>query len=202
MKQNQVWAVIGDIVDVIYAGLLWLICSLPVFTVGASSSALYYAMVKCIRRERGKLTKSFFSAFASNFRQGTLFTLIYAAYILLWYFYCGFTAQMQGIIPGLLRFMIIPALIPLPWLFAYISRFENTFSACFKFTLYLSIKNIGATLMLLAVLLATGVIGWLIPHIIPLLPGVCCLCMSFFIEPVFKKITAGTESGGDQWYNE
>ncbi len=202
MKQNKVWATVGDIIDVIYAGLLWLLCSLPVFTIGASSCALYYTTVKCIRHERGKITRSFFSAFRSNFRQATLFTLIYLVYILLWYFYCGFTAQMQGIVPGLLRAMIIPALIPLPWLFAYLSRFENTMGICFRYTVYLSVRNAGRTLLLLLVMAAFAAIGWLIPNILPLLPGICCLCMSFFIEPVFRKITAEIESSGDQWYNE
>lgn len=200
--ENKVWSVITDIIDVVYAGLLWLVCSLPVITMGASSTALYYCIVKAIRRERGRVTASFFSAFKSNFRQSLVFTIIYIVYIFIWLFNSRVTVDMQGLISGLMRFMIVPALIPLPWLFAYISRFENTVGGCIKYTMYLSIKNIAVTLLLLLLLAAASLIGWMIPQLIPLLPGVACLCMSYFIEPVFKRITAEMESSGDQWYNE
>ena len=200
--ENKVWSVITDIIDVIYAGLLWLICSLPVLTIGASSCALYYSIVKCIRHERGRISASFFSAFRSNFRQSFVFTIIYLLYIAIWYFNSTVTSDMQGLFHGLMSFMIVPALIPLPWLFAYISRFENSMGNCFKFTLYLSIRNIAVTLLLLFLLALTAFIGWMIPQLIPLLPGAVCLFMSYFIEPVFKKITAEMEGSGDQWYNE
>jgi len=200
--ENRVWSALTDIIDVIYAGLLWFVCSLPVVTLGASSCALYYSVVKCIRHERGKLTASFFSAFRSNFRQCFLFTLIYLVYAGAWYMNLMTTAQMQGFLPVLMKLMIIPALIPLPWLFAYISRFANTMGGCFKYTLYLSVKNFVVTLLLLFLLAAGFAIGWLIPQLIPVLPGLGCLMMSYFIEPVFKKITAEMECSGDQWYNE
>ena len=48
--------------QLIVLNVLWLLCSLPVITLGASSAALYYGVVKCIRHERGRLVKSFFSS--------------------------------------------------------------------------------------------------------------------------------------------
>ena len=40
MKESRLHAVLTAIIDVIWAGLLCLLCSLPVFTVGASCTAL------------------------------------------------------------------------------------------------------------------------------------------------------------------
>ena len=44
-------------------------------------------------------------------------------------------------------------------------------------------------------------IVWLLPQLLPLLPGVFCLLMSFSIEPVFRTLTA-EQGGEDPWYHE
>ena len=67
-KESKIAAAITAVIDIVTAGLLWLVCSLGVVTVGAASSALYYAVVKCIRHERGGLAKSFFKAFRRDFK--------------------------------------------------------------------------------------------------------------------------------------
>ena len=36
-----------------YLNLLWLVCSLPIFTMGAATTALYYTCLKVIRGEEG-----------------------------------------------------------------------------------------------------------------------------------------------------
>ena len=45
----------NKIVDCICLSILWLITSLPVITIGASTTALYYSMNKCVRRSEGNL---------------------------------------------------------------------------------------------------------------------------------------------------
>ena len=40
MKQTCFHAVLSALIDMIWAGFLWLLCSLPVLTIGASSTAL------------------------------------------------------------------------------------------------------------------------------------------------------------------
>ena len=59
-----------------YLNLLWLICSIPVFTVGASTVALYSVTLKIVRDRDGNLTRQFFKAFRENFRQATILWLI------------------------------------------------------------------------------------------------------------------------------
>ena len=80
MEKSRIVSAVSRFIDLIVAGLYWLICSLPVITIGAASTALYYAVVKCVRHERGRLTGVFFSAFRREFRQSTLTWLIYIGY--------------------------------------------------------------------------------------------------------------------------
>ena len=75
--------VLSALIDLIWAGLLWLVCSLPLFTIGASSTALYYTVVKSIRHERGRVTSCFFRSFRSNFRQATAIWMLCGLYVLI-----------------------------------------------------------------------------------------------------------------------
>lgn len=62
-----------------------IVTSLPVITIGAYSTALYYAVVKSIRFEEGKPVQEFFRSFRMNFLQGCIGTLLYLILgILLW----------------------------------------------------------------------------------------------------------------------
>ena len=61
--------------DIITLHLLWILCSLPIFTIGASTTALYYSCMKRIRTKEGYPLKNFFASFKMNFKQSTLIWL-------------------------------------------------------------------------------------------------------------------------------
>lgn len=73
---NPVMQFITKIVNTVYLNILWFICSLPVFTIGASTTALYYVTLKMVKNEEGNITKAFFHSFRENFKQGTLIWMI------------------------------------------------------------------------------------------------------------------------------
>ena len=45
MKESRLHQVLTAIIDILWLGLLWLLCSLPLVTLGAASTALYYSMI-------------------------------------------------------------------------------------------------------------------------------------------------------------
>ena len=205
MKESKLRRALTALIDVIWAGLLWLLCSLPLVTLGASSAALYYGIVKCVRHERGRLTSSFFRAFRENFRTATLLWLLCLGWLLI-----GLgdlrAFQLMGVREGgvlyyVSRLFFLPLPLLLPWLFAFVSRFQNTVFGSLKYTVYLAMRHVAVTLLLALELAAFVLIVWMIPALLPLLPGVFCLLMSFSIEPVFHTLTTD-QTGVDPWYNE
>lgn len=58
--------------DCICASILWLVFSLPIITIGASSAALYAAVYRCIRKDEGGLWRHFRDAFRENAKRSTL----------------------------------------------------------------------------------------------------------------------------------
>ena len=79
---SPVFHIADQITDLLVAGFLWLVFSVPVVTIGPASAALYYTVVKVVRRKRETVTKSFLYAFRLNFKQGTLYGIWRASCVL------------------------------------------------------------------------------------------------------------------------
>ncbi len=207
MKKERISDALSGMIDLIVAGLLWLICSLPIITLGASTTALYYAVNKCVRHNRGLLTPTFFSGFRSNFRQATIIWLIILGYVLLGVV-DAYAFQKMGYGPGsilyiLSRIFFAPLPLYFPWVFAFLSRFDNTIGGTLKFCGWLMFRYFGRSLLLAVELTVFLLIVWLLPTLLPLLPAAFCLMMSLVIEPVFKALQHNyPDENEDAWYNE
>ena len=205
MKESKLHQVLTALIDIVWLGLLWLVCSLPVISLGAASTALYYSMVKCVRHERSRATREFFHAFGRNFRQATLLWLICLGVILLGlgdvYAFSQMGVRAGELLYVLSRLLLLPVPLLFPWIFAFLSRFENTVAGTLRFAFWLAVKYAGKSVLLLLELTAGLVIAWLLPQIAPLLPGVLCLLMSYAIEPALRKLAEGQGTAED-WYNE
>ena len=206
MKESKLTQALGFIIDLVFAGVLWLVCSLPVLTLGPATSALYYAAVKCIRHDRGRLPKVFFAGFRRHFRQSFPMWLLYLGLLALAlldiYGYSHMGLDRGRELSALGGVVLIPALLSFPWMFAYISRFDNSFGGSLRFVAYLCFRHVGRTLLLTLELLGFLVIAWLIPYLLPIIPGPFALLMSLQIEPVFRDYTFDQGEGKDDWYNE
>lgn len=81
---------ISRITDYVILDLLWIVCSVPVFTAGAAMSAKYYVGMKICRGHEPAVVKSFFSSFRANLKQTVGPSIIIAAgmglIVLDWYF--------------------------------------------------------------------------------------------------------------------
>ena len=207
-KHSNFYKIGSSLVYIIYIGILWLLCSLPIVTIGPASTAMYYSMVKCVRHGRSHVSREFFGAFKSNFMPALKAWLVFLIPMLLWLFNLLINRQSdpEGIrmLTKLSFWLIVPLCFPLSWLFAYISRFENSLGDTLKYSLFLSVKNFMRTITMLLTVAAFAFVGLLAPVSIPLLPGLCCLVISLQTEPVFKAITAQHENDEnlDKWYNE
>lgn len=72
------------ILNLFLLNILWVIFSLPIITVGAATSSLYYVTLKMVRNEEGYIIQSFFQAFRQNFKQSIIieFVLLISGVIL------------------------------------------------------------------------------------------------------------------------
>ena len=76
---NPFWNSMDRVFDLFIANVLWLVCCLPVFTIGPSTAAFFYVLINMARGEDGIVSRDFFRSFRQNFRQGAGFGLLMTA---------------------------------------------------------------------------------------------------------------------------
>lgn len=158
LMDNVVMRAMGKICDMFFLNILWVVCSIPIITIGASTTALYTVMLKFVRNEEGYIFRSFFKAFKENFRQSTVIWLIIAAFGALWWVDFRIAGMMGAGIGDVLRiiFLIIGffLLSVTIYIFPLTARYENKISATFKNALILSIAKLPYTLLMVIVFAA------------------------------------------------
>lgn len=159
---NPVWRFIGRLGDMIILNIIWVIFSLPVFTIGASTTALYYCTLKIVRDEDNGNLRMFLHSFRQNFRQATVIWLILAAVgVLLGFDLYFFRNVLKGAPTARFVFSALTSALILLWVFEMLyvwpllSRFDNTVKNTMKNAFFLSIRYIGSTL---AMLVSDGIV--------------------------------------------
>lgn len=158
----QKLAMVGNL---ILLNVLWVLCSLPVVTMGASTAALYYVMFQYQTAEETSVVKPFFRAFAKNFKQATLLwipTLAITA-LLIWdlrYLFAlgGNTLMWVVIIVASVIFLMIQTqLLP------QVARFENKLGTIIKNAALLTILHMPSAFLMATLNILPVVIFFLFP---------------------------------------
>lgn len=140
--------------DLIFLNLLWLVCSLPVVTIGASTTACYYVGLRMTRGDYA-VGKDFFRSFKQNFRQATVLWLILAGLGAFFYFDFRFlevvTFRGQAVVKVLLMVFSALTIFTALYVFPLLAQFENKLKLTVKNALMLSFKHIFRTLTMAAV---------------------------------------------------
>ena len=73
--ENRFFTFMDKVMNLCFLGILWALFSLPVITIGASTTALFQYTLKLIRNEEGYVWRSFRKSFVKNFVPATLLWL-------------------------------------------------------------------------------------------------------------------------------
>ena len=201
---NPVFQVINKVLDSLALSLLWTLASLPLFTIGAASAALYTAMHKSVFCSEGYVWRTFWSAFRANWKQATVLWLLMTAIsgILFADLYLFNRWSTEGIIPEFLFWaVLVLAFCVLVWVlywFAYLARYNDSIRGLLRNTLLISLVNLGVSVPQAVLFFLLGLIVYSVPEILVLwlfLPAGFCAVNHTVAESVFKKYTA-TETEG------
>lgn len=197
---NHLW-------NLIFVSILWFVCCLPVFTVGAANTAAYYTAAKVVRRHNGTVFAEFMSAFRLNFKQATAFSLLQTVILALLvidcvYFY-GDAAQSSFLMLYLFYLMIAMVVACGSYFYPLLSRFSMTVFRFFRMSAVLMFRHLITTILLL-LLLGVMLIGvYLMPWGILVFPGTMFWLQSFLMEPILLKYSPRPEEGSEEaakWY--
>jgi len=191
--ENGVMSTIGSIADNIVLGVLWVICSLPIFTIGASSAAFYYTYNKCVRQKTDYVLRTFFAGFRSNFKQATQLWLIVLSigFVIAadWYL-LRLIENAASLVPVIRTLLVAAMATVIVWalyLFPYLSRFENTNRDILKNCALIAVANIPQSILLLMLFFLLGVGFVSFPLLNLLIPALYMFCANRILERVFRK---------------
>lgn len=179
-----------------YLNLLWFVCSIPIVTIGASTTALYYTTLKIVRGEEQYVARMFFRSFRENFRQSTTLWLILLAvglflagdgYIL--YHLRASSAGAAAVFWTLILALVIVAgiayTIVLLFIFPLVASVSNTNLAMLKNSFLIGIRYLFCTIMVFAVHFAMFfVIVSIFSPMVIFGEGLCAMICSYLMSYV------------------
>ena len=197
----------AKLADLFILSMAWIVCSLPVFTIITSTAALYYSVVKTVRKECGSPLKEFFRAFKTNLKQGIFLSLISLSIAVL-VVYNIYSADLltenepfSTFYALFSRGLLLLCAFFIRYLFAILSRFQMSIKQYIKVSCTMAIKHMPTTLLLTILLVVAIEIVFVFPFLLIITPGAIAYFDSLLIERVFKRYMPQTTTGDEvPWY--
>jgi Predicted integral membrane protein len=180
------------LIEVVYIGLLWVIFSLPIITIGATTTALYYV---CTKKHSGQdiyIFKNFLKSFKENFIKSTIIFLLLSLIGFFLWTNLHILRQIEMGWLGLpikiaLWFMLFQVALAVTNAFAILSRFEVTISTALKYGLFMGYRNFFTTISNWATLLAIFIVSMFFPMVFFIIGGIYVYYSSFSFVKLFRK---------------
>ena len=155
---------INKFVQIIYVGLLWFLCSLPVLTAGAATTALYEVLLKMQKDEEGTVGTAFFRGFRSNLKCSLpvwipilLAEAVFGVNLFYYAILGGREFLVQSVVFGIL---LVLSLTVYGYAFPVMAKFENTTQGTFRMVFLLAVRNPGWTIVITVIQVLTVLICW------------------------------------------
>lgn len=188
---NPIMRFITKIANSVYLNILWLICSLPIVTIGASTTSLFYVTLKMAKNEEGCLTAAFFRSFKENFRQATKIWLILLAAGMVFaldgyiFYHMRFENALWTIGTAIFLVALAAYTIILMYIFPLLARFDNTIGAMFKNSIFIGMRFLLCTaLMAVIYFVMLFVIIHIFTPAVIFGEGLCALLCSYLLSNI------------------
>lgn len=190
--EGALYVYTGKIFDLMAASVFWLLGCLPVITAGASFAALYAAVSRSVRRDEGTVGARFWKSFRQNLRPslpvwlgagGALFLLLLNVGII-----SSHTESLTGLF-FIVFYLLLTAFVVTVCCYAFpaLSRFDMPGGWIVKLALYLTVRHLPTSLLLLALFAAAYLLLLWQPLLFFIVPGVAALSASALLEPVLER---------------
>lgn len=206
---SPLFRTLGKLADLMILNLVFLICCLPIVTIGAALTGLNYVTLKMAEDEEGYIVKGFFKSFRQNFVQSTIIWIIMLVVGLVigldFYILKASSGTFITVIRAVLAITAFIYLMVFTYLFAVLARFYNNIRNTFRNALLMSIADLPKTLIMMVIMagaviltffnsqtLSYGMLVWILFGF-----ALIAYCNGFFLKKVFAKYTPKEEEEAD-----
>lgn len=195
MSDSPVIAFLNKLTDLVLLNVLWLICSIPVITIGASATAMYYVSITSIRSGDGYVVRRFFKSFRESFRLITpvwllmlVCGILFIGDLIFWNRVGGTIGKVMIVVSAvIIAFLSVIGL----WVFPVFAKFEGNRRSLLKNAAAFAIGYLPYTAVIIAI---TAVVAYanlvsVVANSIMLFIGFALLSyvQSFFFYRVFMN---------------
>ncbi len=198
---------INKLVDCVFLSILWLLCSIPILTLGASTTALYYTANKVLRHDRSSIGQEFFGAFKSNFKQSTIVWMIVLVFyyilsldsILIYEQIKGGKAVVWSLIPFVV--LILYLTVWVIYVFACIARFENSLKTTMKNCVFFTVRHLLRMFLICIIFVVEVLLVLYMPFLIIIVPAAGMYLVNSILESIFVKYMSAEDLAAEEERN-
>lgn len=196
--EGPVFTFLSRLADLFWLNLLFIVCCIPVITIGAATTALYYVTLKMAKDEEGYITRSYFKSFKENFMQATV---IWIGFLVLGIIMImdlrivngGNVAEvfsspaLGNVIMVAVFVMVVVFLMTGTYVFPILAQFDNTTRNTVKNAFLISIRHLPYTIGMLIITALPIALIWFFPALF-ILVLIMFSATAYFNSKIFNKI--------------
>ena len=182
--------VIGDVVII---SCLFLLFCLPVVTIGASVTALYYTVYRKYKKHSDEPSKDFMRSLKENLKNGIIINLIYMIFCAIagfniYFAFFGFGGTklpdwytIVSLVP------LLPVIFTLPFVYPLLARFSNGIKGTHTNSYTLCMINFPKFLLIWLIFIVTLAVSICFPPAALVTPAVAMYLTQMITEKAFEK---------------
>ena len=178
-----------EVADLLILTFYWIICSLPIITIGASTTAVFYVSGKKVRGEDAYITRDFFKSFKENFVAYIPLTIgigvLWLSCALYRVILMSYGKTPSFIFTGLALFLVLEACIMTIYVFAVLSRFHLKGLGVFLTSFVLSHKHLASSIIMVGLAILLQYATLVFPLMLLITPVLTIALCSFFVQKNF-----------------
>jgi uncharacterized membrane protein YesL len=193
---SPLYRLLSKLTDILILSLLWLVCSLPVITIGAATTAVYYVNMKLVKDEEEYIVKSFLKAFRNNLKQGTILWMLFLAFGVVLatnYYQLFYKAEEAKIFfQGVTILATVLYVFSFIYAFPLLARYNNSVGRILLNSIAISIRYFFRTLIIIILIAALLFLGFYstttLFFVIVLGIGVVTFVVSAYVLKIFEQL--------------
>ena len=194
--ENKFWNFVAKLADVCLMSFLWLIASVPIFTVGAATAAFYDFTLRQVVDQEGGIWSSFWPSFKRNFKKATLLWLLqlFGSAFLVVDLYASWKMYLSAGLPALFMLSIcgcasLVFIFCTYYAYPILAHFDFPLKKVIKDSFIMSMANLHVSITLLVISLAAAAAIYFVSGLFFFWIGLAIFVSSYFLTGVFGKYT-------------
>ena len=194
---SRIMSFLAKLGDMFILNVLYLVCCIPVITIGAATTALYYNTLKMAENRESYVWREFLRTFQENFKQATIIWMIILVIgaVLVGDFLVmgGIGSQALASVTAIVVIVVgVFLILTAVYVFPVRARFDNSVLNIMKYSLLMAIRHLPSTVVILAIhsvplLLAFASLEAFIRGLLPVLLFTVSI-LAYFESKLFSRI--------------